>query len=309
MSFGSFDHICNKTALPLCSVVGAVNQTAFFQRGIVPDCYARSVELANTMIFQVGNAFVHFGGLIILLIIIFNVRAKYTAIGRAEMLQLFYLLIGLIVSSLIVDCGVSPPSSSSFVYFVSLQIGIASAVCSCLFYNGLLCFQFWEDGTRRSMWILRTICVVWFIINFIVSLITFKHWNTGLDYRKTTALFVVSYILNAIILLAYVVSQVTLVIFALDSYWPLGSICLGIFFFVAGQILTYVFSDQICRGASHYVDGLFFGSVCNVFTIMMVYKYWDSITNDDLEFTVANVEQGVHEFGDDEKRNSSMFFN
>ena len=51
MSFGSFDHICNKTALP-CSVVGAVNQSAFFQRGIVPDCYARSVELANTMIFK-----------------------------------------------------------------------------------------------------------------------------------------------------------------------------------------------------------------------------------------------------------------
>ena len=42
------------------------------------------------MIFQIGNAFVHFGGLIILLIIIFNVRAKYTAIGRKEML-FFYI--------------------------------------------------------------------------------------------------------------------------------------------------------------------------------------------------------------------------
>ncbi|EMG45487.1 CHS7 Chitin synthase export chaperone [Candida maltosa Xu316] len=297
MSFGSFDDICNKTALPLCSVVGAVNQTAFFQRGIVPDCYARSVELANTMIFQIGNAFVHFGGLLILLIIIFNVRSKYTAIGRKEMLFFLYLLIGLIVSSLIVDCGVSPPSSLSYAYFVAVQIGLASSVCACLLYNGFLYFQFWEDGTSRSMWCLRLVCVLWFVVNFVVAIITFKSWNTALDFRKTTALFTVSYVLNAIILATYVVSQIVLSVFALRNIWSLGAILLGVFFFVAGQVLTYVFSNQICRGASHYVDGLFFGSACNVFTFMMIYKFWDMITNDDLEFSVANAEQQVSEFG------------
>ncbi|KAG5417062.1 CHS7 [Candida metapsilosis] len=319
MSFGSFDGICNKTSLPLCSVVGAVNQSSYFQRGIVPQCYARSVELANTMIFQIGNAFVHFGGLIIILIIIFNMRAKYTAIGRAEMLNLMYCLLGLIVSSLIVDCGVAPPSSPTYPYFVSLQIGIASGVVVCLLYNGLLCFQFWEDGTRKSLNIMRCVVVVWFVINFIISLITFKHWDTALNFRKTTTMFVFSYVLNAIILAVYVVSQIILVIFALKSLWALGAILLGCFFFIAGQILTYVFSMQICQGASHYIDGLFFGSLCNVFTIMMIYKYWDMITDDDLEFSVANVEQVVNEFGpnsnggvgvlyDDEKRSSSVFY-
>lgn len=319
MTFGSFDQICNKTALPLCSVVGAINQTSFFDRGVVPQCYARSVELANTMIFQIGNAFVHFGGLILFLIIIFNVRAKYTAIGRSEMLTFMYLMIGLLVSSLIVDCGVAPPSSKTYAYFVSLQIGISSACCICLLYNGLLCFQFWEDGTRRSMWMVRSICFLWFVINFIISLITFKSWNTALDFRKTTLMFVFAYVINALILAVYVVSQLILTVFALDSYWPLGAILLGVFFFVAGQILTYVFSEDICKGASHYVDGLFFGSVCNVFAVMMCYKYWDMITSDDLEFSVANVEQVVNEFGNgnangagpagvyDEKR-SSMFF-
>ncbi|KAK6457632.1 chitin synthase III catalytic subunit [Scheffersomyces xylosifermentans] len=307
MTFGSFNEICSRTALPLCSVLGSVNETSAFTRGILPDCYARSVELANTMIFQLGNAFVHFGGLIIILIIIYNVRAKYTAIGRTEMLYFLYILFSLIVSSLIVDCGVSPPSSSSYAYFVSAQIGLASAVCICLLFNGILCFQFWEDGTRKSMWTLRGITVVWFIVNFVIALITFKHWNTALDDRKTTTLFVVSYVINAVILAAYVISQVILVIFALESYWPLGAICLGVFFFVAGQLLTYQFSKQICSGASHYIDGLFFGSLCNVFTIMMIYKFWDMITTDDLEFSVANVEHGVNEFGDDEKR-SSVFF-
>lgn len=42
---------------------------------------------------------------------------------------------------------------------------------------------------------------------------------------------------------------------------------------------------------------------------MMIYKFWDMITVDDLEFSVANVENGVSAFGavDDEKRNSVFF--
>lgn len=307
MGFGSFDTICEKTALPLCSVIAAPNNATEFSRGVLPDCYARSVELANTMIFQVGNAFIHFGSLVVLLIIIFNVRGKYTAIGRTEMLFFFYCFIGLIVSTLVVDCGVSPPSSESYAYFVSVQLGLASSCCISLLYNGMLCFQFWEDGSRKSMWILRLLATGWFVVNFFISLFTFKNWTSSLDNSHTLALFVVSYVLNALILFVYVVSQVVLVLFALDSYWPLGAICLGVFFFCAGQVLTYAFSVAICKGASHYIDGLFFGTICNLFTVMMIYKFWDMITTDDLEFSVATMENGVQAFGDDEKRNSVFF--
>jgi len=307
MAFGSFEAICNKTSLPLCSVVGSIDENSFFLRGVVAECYARPVELANTMIFQIGNAFIHFGALIVLLVIVFNVRAKYTAIGRTEMLTFFYLFIGLIVSSLVVDCGVCPPSSSTYAYFVAIQIGLASAACVCLLYNGILCFQFWEDGTRTSMWSLRVICGGWFVVTFFIAVITFKGWNTALDDRTTLVLFIFAYVINAIILAVYTVSQVILVIFAIKNYWLLGAILLGVFFFVAGQLLTYVWSQQICSGASHYIDGLFFGSLCNLFTVMMIYKLWDMLTTDDLEFSVANVEQGVPAFADDEKRNSGFF--
>ncbi|CAK7896943.1 chitin synthase export chaperone [[Candida] anglica] len=307
MTFGSFDTICTKAAFPLCSLVGTVDESSVFNKGIIPECYARSVEIANTMIFQVGNAFVHFGSLLILLMIVFNVRAKYTAIGRKEMLFFFYLCICLVISSLVVDCGVSPASSSSYAYFVSLQLGFASATCICILYNGILCFQFWEDGSRKSMWILRFISFAWFAINFIISLFTFKGFGSSLNNRSTEAMFIVTFIINAVLVAAYVVVSVVLVIFALDSYWPLGAICLEVFFFAAGQILSYGFSKEICNGCKHYIDGLFFGSLCNIFAIMMIYKFWDMITSDDLEFSVANVEQGVNHFQEDEKRNSMLF--
>ena len=49
MGFGSFDFICEQAALPLCALVGSKN-------GIEPICYARNVELANTLIFQAGTS-------------------------------------------------------------------------------------------------------------------------------------------------------------------------------------------------------------------------------------------------------------
>lgn len=47
MGFGSFDFICEQAALPLCALVGS-------KTGIEPICYARNIELANTLIFQPG---------------------------------------------------------------------------------------------------------------------------------------------------------------------------------------------------------------------------------------------------------------
>lgn len=301
MAFGSFKSICQNTGLPLCSVVGSVNSSSAFSAGIVAQCYARPVEIANTMIFQVGNAFIHFGALLVILMIIFNIRAKYTAIGRSELLSYFYLNIVLAISSLVVDCGVSPPASASYAYFVALQLGVASAVCMCLLYNGIVYFQFWEDGLRKSLLAMWSLCSLWFVVNFIVALVTFKSWGSALDNRATTTLFVITYVLNAVILAVYVVSQLILVLFALDSYWYLGAILLFSFFFVVGQVLLYVFNNQVCEGTSHYTDGKFFATVCNLFANMMVYKFWDMITTEDLEFSVANVEQGVSAFGDEKR--------
>lgn len=35
------------------------------------------------------------------------------------------------------------------------------------------------------------------------------------------------------------------------------------------------------------MDGLFFANTLILLSVMMVYKYWDSITKDDLEFSVG----------------------
>ncbi|KAJ2355850.1 Chitin synthase, class 7, partial [Coemansia sp. RSA 2618] len=51
-------------------------------------------------------------------------------------------------------------------------------------------------------------------------------------------------------------------------------------------VIQIFLSDKICEGIKHYVDGVFFGTICTLLSVMMVYKYWDSITKEDLEFSV-----------------------
>jgi hypothetical protein len=121
-----------------------------------------------------------------------------------------------------------------------------------------------------------------FGIAFGVAIATF----TG-SIKSAAGVFVVMYVLNGLMLLVYVIMQIILVINTLDDRWPLGDILFGVAFFVLGQIFELGVSYTVCTEAKHYVDGLFFGTICSLLGVMMVYKYWDSITKEDLEFSVG----------------------
>jgi hypothetical protein len=137
--------------------------------------------------------------------------------------------------------------------------------------NGFVGFQLYEDGTTLSVWLLRLTSLAMFIIGGAISLLTFKNW-AGLDAKNPVGIFVITYIVNAIFLFVYLVSQIILVLGTLEDRWPMGDIVFGVFFFVIGQVILYVFGDTICEGVQHYLDGLFFATICNLLAVMMVYK-------------------------------------
>jgi hypothetical protein len=174
-------------------------------------------------------------------------------------------------ASLCIDAGVIPAGSQAYPYFVAIQNGLSSALITCLLINGFVGFQLYEDGTPLSVWLLRICSLVAFAITFLVSLATFKSW-AGLGPTATVGMFVVLYVLNAIQLFVYICMQIFLVVRTLQDRWPLGDIAFGVFFFVIGQVVLYAFSSRICTAVSHYMDGLFFATVCNLLGVMMVYK-------------------------------------
>lgn len=82
MGFGDFQEICRQSALPLCSLVGPPSPILGTGAGIQANCYARSIELANTIIFEGATDFMHILALGMTIVMILHVRSKFTAVGE-----------------------------------------------------------------------------------------------------------------------------------------------------------------------------------------------------------------------------------
>lgn len=305
MVFGDFSTLCKNTPLPLCTIIKPLNSatdTTDPFNGILTNCYARSVTLANTLIFEIGTAFINIGNLIILMMIVYLVRLRYTSVARNEMIFFFWSLIVHIVATLIIDTGVSPPGSRTYAYFVSFEIANMAVVSWSLLFAGLSSFNFWDDGSFKTMFSLYVSSFFVFVVNYMVAIFTFKGWSPSLNSSQTTALFVFYFVLNAIMLGTWLISQIIICCFTLVfNWWALGALFLSCLFFAVSQVLLYGFSNQICQSLNHYVDGSIFSSLSLTFCYMMVYKYWDIITFDDDEYyrftefvpAVANKQEAI----------------
>ncbi|CDR87297.1 related to CHS7-control of protein export from the ER (like chitin synthase III) [Sporisorium scitamineum] len=289
-SFGSYTSICDEVAMVVCPLLGTSGL------GLEPVCYSRNVEINKTIIFQPATCFIHIAALIMTAIMVYHIRSKYTAVGRKEIVLFFYLFALSEVLVIFLDSAIVPTYSAAYLYLTAVYVGLKTAIFWCLLINGFVGFQFAEDGTPKSLWFLRLSSLVLFAIGVFVSIATFKG-IAGMSPTKQTGLWIVELIFPLACVLIYTVSQVLLVLRTLDDRWPLGDITFGVFFFAAGLILMYGFGEEVCRAVKHYIDGTFFGSLCMLLAVMMVYKYWDSITKEDLEFSVGS-KQAVWEVKD-----------
>ncbi|KAI9225684.1 MAG: putative chitin biosynthesis protein [Piptocephalis tieghemiana] len=281
VEFGSFTDICKTVSLVPCAALSNGQSI-----GLEPECFSRNVELGGVLVFQSAALIMYIVALVMTTIMVYHIKTKYTAVGRKEIVIFFYLYLILIILEFLLQGNFIQMSSSAYPWFAAIHTGVLSAMCWCLMLNGFVGFQFTEDGTRTSVWLIRLSSgLVWFI-SALVAILTFKGMG-GMNPTKPMGLFIIYYILNGLMLLIYIVMQIILVVNTLDDRWPLGDIAFGVLFFAIGQVVQYVFSTTICESVKHYIDGLFFGVTLTLLSVMMIYKYWDSITKEDLEFSVG----------------------
>jgi len=280
IQFGSFDAICETAALVICPLIGS-------DHGIEPTCYSRNVEISGKLLFQPSTMFVHVVALIMTAIMIYHIRSKYTAVGRKEIVMFFYMYALAEILAFFLDSGIIPTANASYPWFAAVYAGLVAATYCCLLINGFFGFQFAEDGTPLSLWLLRISCLVLFGLTFFIAIATFKQ-IAGFKYNTPIALWIMYMLWPLICTVIYIVSQLILVFRTLDDRWPIGDIIFGTAFFTIAQVVLFAFSVTICDAIKHYIDGLFFFHLCILLSVMMVYKYWDSITREDLEFSVGS---------------------
>jgi hypothetical protein len=128
---------------------------------------------------------------------------------------------------------------------------------------------------------MRILGLLGFSLGFAISLISAINAKSPISI----VLFIIYFIFNGTVLLLFCVTQLILVVRRIKSYWPVGNILLGVMFF-ALSTTSLLFSNEICEFAVHYLDGVFISCTLSLLSVMMVYKYWDSITKEYLEFCV-----------------------
>ncbi|KAH8834073.1 chitin synthase III catalytic subunit-domain-containing protein [Flagelloscypha sp. PMI_526] len=115
-----------------------------------------------------------------------------------------------------------------------------------------------------------------FAVGFFIAIADFQGF-AGFSKTKPLGLWIIYILWPIVCVTVYVLTQLVLVFKTLDDRWPIGDIVFGTVSFVLAQVLLFAFSIEICTTIKHYID-----------CVMMVYKYWDSITKEDLEFSVGN---------------------
>ncbi|KAI0243537.1 Chitin synthase, class 7 [Massospora cicadina] len=280
VQFGSYKELCQTAPLTVCPYVES-------SLGVDSICYARSMTVSgNKAVFEVASLIVYVLTLILCIFMIYSIKTKYTAIGRKEMVIFFYIYMLEVICEFLLASGIIPIWSVVYPYGAAVHVGLITACCWSLFLNGFVGFQFIEDGTAFSLWSIRLTTLGVFLSSGFVAVATFLE-IAGLKRDATLPLFTIHLVFNGALLLIYYILQLVLVSKNLDDRWPVGSITFGAFFFAIGQVILLQFSSAICAQADHYFDGLFFEALCTLAATMMIYKYWDSITKEDLEFYIG----------------------
>ncbi|KAI9339285.1 chitin synthase III catalytic subunit [Obelidium mucronatum] len=278
LSFGSFDFICSQTALPLCPLVGSSLVT--------PSCYARNIEISSgALLFEPATIFIEVIALVMTAIMVYNVKAKIT-LGCKEIAFLLCLYAAATINEFLLVSGIIPMASGAYKFFVSTHIGFIVAGFWALVFNGIIGFQWFEDDTPYSLWTLRGSAFSAFLIAFLISILTFSNVG-GLSSTTPTLLYIVYLMVPLVFSILYGVLQTILVVNTLDDRWPLVDLFFAYLFFIIGLCLQFGLSTSLCTVSNHYIDGIFFGCIFMLLAVMMVYKYWDSVTRDDVEFAVG----------------------
>ncbi|KAK9759974.1 Chitin synthase, class 7 [Basidiobolus ranarum] len=279
---GQFTDLCHQFAFSVCPLVGPRPD------GVAPDCIPRNLDLWGTFFLEPGALIMDLGSMGMAAIMAYNIFLKYTAVGRKEMLIFFYLYFTTLIFDFIMLSGLIPASNGAYKYIAAIHVSLISTTIWALLANGFVGFQFAEDGSRLSLWSLKISSFIVFAFVYVVAIGTFLDWTTGFSPAAPYALWAIYWVLNPVAVFIYFVLQVILVVRTLQELWPLGDIILALVSFIAANVISSFVSKVICKGTNHYIDGSFFAVLFNLFAVMMVYKYWDSITNEELEYSYGD---------------------
>jgi hypothetical protein len=178
-----------------------------------------------------------------------------------------------------------------------------------LLLNGVIGYQVLEDGTRLSLGLVLVSSGIIFIGSGYIALdhgFSFTpYWNSTLDAPNLSySLYTIYLLAPLVFIVVYFILEGFLVVRVLGEYKPLGMISASAFhcpsthsltayllaaglLFALGQIFQFVVSVHICTGTSGKINGGLFEVLFTLLSVIMIWVFWSSITEDDWPVTYS----------------------
>ncbi|EMT68204.1 Chitin synthase export chaperone [Fusarium odoratissimum] len=289
--FGNFHDFCRDSTLPVCNLLSQNHD----QNGNWGGCELTGISLSGGRhLGNLGSILLAGAAIVTAVFLLLRSEKKRAAVGRREM-QMF--LIGYIIISIceIFSVGEFPLNSTVRIAFSAIHIGMIIATCWILMLNAVVGYQIIDDGTPLSMALIAISALLLLIGTGYIALDTGFSWTGYWDdsyeapRNRNIALYVLYQLVPLILLVAFLVLEAILVIRILGETRPMIYLAAAALLFAIGQVFNYAISKYICDGTSGKIDGALFQTpLFTLLSVIMVWVFWSSITEDDWPMPVTN---------------------
>ncbi|ORY64040.1 chitin synthase export chaperone [Pseudomassariella vexata] len=280
--FGNFQAFCHDSTLPICNLLSdSHNQTGGWQ-----GCELRGIPLSDGKhLGNLGSILLCALAIVVTTFLLLRSERKKAAVGRREM-QLFLACYIIIEICEIFTVGEFPLSSKVRIAFTGIHVGMIIAATWILMLNAVVGYQIIDDGTPLSLGLMAISGAILLIGTGYIALDTGYHWTGRWDssynepYRHIS-LYVLYQLAPLVFLIAFFVLEAILVIRILGEVRPMAYLTGAAVLFALGQIFNYVISPYICNGTASKIDGALFETLFTLLSVVMIWVFWSSITEDD----------------------------
>ncbi|KAI8671006.1 Chitin synthase export chaperone [Fusarium keratoplasticum] len=289
--FGNFNDFCRDSTLPVCNLLS--NPTHDQNDPSWGGCELKGIPLSgNRHLGNLGSILLAGIAIAAASFLVLRSERKRAAVGRREM-QLF--LIGYIIISIceIFSVGEFPLNKTARIVFSAVHIGMITATTWILFLNAVVGYQIIDDGTPISVILFVVSAAALLIGSGYIALDTGLSWTGFWDSsynspNRNIAIYVLYQLFPLVCLVAYFVLEAILVIRILRELRPLLYLVGAALLFAIGQVFNYAISKYICDGTSGKIDGSLFQTLFTLLSVVMIWIFWSSITEDDWPMPVTS---------------------
>jgi Chitin synthase export chaperone len=239
----------------------------------------------NKYLANLGSILVAGLAILVTLGMLWRTERKAAAVGRREM-QMF--LIGYIVIEIceIFTVGGFPLDHDVRKGFSAIHIAAIVSTLWILLMNALVGFQLLDDGTSLSLALIAGSALAFFVGTGYIALDTGFSWSGFWDSslqppHRNLALYTLYQLAPLVFLFLFFILETVLVLRVLGERKPMIYLIAAALLFAIGQIFNYVVSVHICNPTSGKINGAFFETLFTLLSVVAIWIFWSSITEDD----------------------------